>query len=141
MGMILFLIVSVVVNPGDDLTYSIQDIEETLLIVMVIICLGGITLGKLIPRALIQKIKIEADVTEKLKVYISAFILKLAMLEVPTLLAIVFFFIEGNLIYVAIAALMIVIFMFNRPTLYKISNELQLNHQERMTLNNLDSAV
>ena len=56
--------------------------------------------------------------------------MKYAMLEGPCLLAIIAYFLTGNMQFMYMAGLLIIIFIINKPSRDKIATELQLSGQE-----------
>lgn len=66
--------------------------------------------------------------------YQSATIVRLALLEGPSLFGIVGFLLTGNLIFLGISGALIACFIYQRPTRQKIEDDLNLSYEEKAEL-------
>ena len=67
---------------------------------------------------------------EKFAVYRSASIIEWALLEAPVLFCIVCFFLTGNYAFMALAVVLIFLFVLVAPSKTKTLNHLQINEAE-----------
>lgn len=78
---------------------------------------------------------------DKLVDYRIALVLKLAVLEGASLFSTMSYLLTKDLLFLAMTALVVVIFVFQRPTLNNIVSSLQLSSQDKQKLENADSIV
>jgi len=71
----------------------------------------------------------------KLNIYRAALMLYLALCEGAGLFAVIVYFLTGNKLLLAVAAIVLLAMLLKRPEKSKIFNELQLSSQEQMELN------
>lgn len=72
----------------------------------------------------------ELSVTEKLTAYRAASIIRWAMLEAPVLLAIMVFLLTGIFFLWGLIAVMLVLFIYTKPTIAKTAAELDISEAE-----------
>lgn len=70
------------------------------------------------------------SVREKLVAYRAANLIRWAMLETPVLLAIVAFLLTGNINFLIIAGVVLLLFLMTRPTINKAATELNMSREE-----------
>jgi len=78
---------------------------------------------------------------EKLTDYRAALVYRYAFLEAPTFFAIVVFMLTGELMFLGMTLLIILIFLFLKPTPDKAGNDLQLGLKEKQVLADPNSLV
>ncbi|UCS94643.1 hypothetical protein KZP23_06415 [Echinicola marina] len=76
---------------------------------------------------------------DKLTGYITALVLKYAMLEVPAIMAIVAYFVSADILFLGLAGILIIIFLLHKPSQSKTIAELSLSPEERQKV--LDPAA
>ncbi|TFF30449.1 hypothetical protein [Mucilaginibacter psychrotolerans] len=76
-------------------------------------------------------IKDDSTLKQKLLCYQTSLIVRLALLEGPSLFGIVAFFISGQLFFLLISAALVVYFIYIRPTKANIEEVLNLNYEEK----------
>lgn len=77
------------------------------------------------------KIKQNKQLKDKLTGYITALVVKYAMLEVPAITAIVAYFVSADLLFLGLAGIMIIIFLLHKPSQSKTISELSLSPEEK----------
>ena len=102
---------------------------------------AGIIAGRIVGRIMINKIKEDALLKEKLAVYRSASIVKWALLEGPSLFAIVCFIITSDFYFLGVSAMIMVWFVINRPTRDRTILDLGLEMHEKLMLEEPDAIV
>ena len=79
----------------------------------------------------VEKIRINADaVPEKLTAYRATSIIRWAMLEAPTILTIICFLLTGKYSLLIIAAVLLLIFFYTKPTTFKVAQDLSIREEE-----------
>jgi len=71
---------------------------------------------------------------EKMIHYRSGFILRCALLEGPTLMCIIFMFMENNIYFLLLAAILISFQLRTRPSIDQFKNDMQLTSAEKQEL-------
>jgi hypothetical protein len=123
-GQCLFLMVTLSITPNKVISFSTAD---PLIFVAPILALIAIISGPIISSKVLKGAKDKITVREKLSVYQSAFIMRAALLEGTCLFAIVSFMISGNLFYVVVAGVLILIYLTTFPTNDKVVTALGLS--------------
>lgn len=95
------------------------------------IAIAGLYFGSKIYQQRNKKIPSESTLMDKLEVYRGAYILKLAMVEGPSILAIMAYYVTGNLLYLLIALFLMLYFFFLKPTLSTIENDVNFSSNEK----------
>lgn len=82
----------------------------------------------------VQTLKDDAvlSVAEKLQQYSTFSIIKFAMLEAPSLFAVLAFFLTGNIYFIYLAIILIVVFAAQRPTVPLIIHHLSVTREDVM---------
>lgn len=131
-GQILFAAVTFIIpqkladNKGNDV----------LLLIVPIVAVSSFIIGHLLFKKLLSNIKTESPLKAKLLSYQSATLVRLALLEAPSLFAIVSFMLTGKMVYMGIAALIVLYFIYLRPGKQKIEDDLNLDYDEKTQLVN-----
>jgi hypothetical protein len=131
MGQVIFGIVAFYIVSGGQIAENGSQLNDTFRVIVPLMIMGGLTASWYFTRTRIEAMPAKSGLIEKLVQYRTVFIIKLALLEAPSLLAIVAFLLTGNFLYLALAGLVILVFVINRPTKFKIANELKLDQEER----------
>ena len=108
-------------------------------IIVPILVIGGIVASYFIFNTLLKSAKNKSNLKEKLVSYRSAMIVRFALLEGPSLFSIIIVMITGNIMFFIYTLLIIGFFLYYRPTKESITNELELNFEEKSVINNPES--
>lgn len=131
-GPILFLGVCFMLQAGR------QPVEQEMSSPLFFIALGFATIGIIGSRALyasrISKLQALDNTQQKLDGWKTTFIIRAAMIEGPTLLAIVGFFLEEQRVFVFLALVLMFFQALNFPTKSKIQSDLNLSETETKEL-------
>ncbi|HRQ29753.1 MAG TPA: hypothetical protein PLU49_06730 [Saprospiraceae bacterium] len=106
-----------------------------------ILVINGFVVGQLIYKKRLIKLKSLDDLAAKLEGYRGAMIMRLALLEGPSLLTLVLYFLTADLFFIMMAGFIIFIFLFFIPSRDKISRELELSSAEKMKIENPDALI
>lgn len=101
--------------------------------------IGGLTIIGVLMSAQLFSLKIKAlrevkDLQEKLSGYRTALILRYALLEVPSLLAIVGYLLTNNLLLLVFSGLITLLLIIYRPTKERLITDLDLSPSEQALL-------
>ena len=118
-----------------------QEINTAFIYLVPIIAIGGIIGSKLIFKRKLNDCSNKSNLYEKLTEYRSALIIKFAIIEGATFISIISYLLTGDLILLAIAGLLIIVFLTYRPTKEKLFFDLELSHSEKKLLNNPDTEI
>ena len=95
----------------------------------------SIFLGKFLFKKNISEIKKTETLSKKLGSYQTAFIIQAAIAEGVTILAIIIYGQNVNLLFLAVSLVSLLYYLTLKPSKEKIINDLQLNIEERQSLN------
>lgn len=137
MGMILFSGVTYFLNQ-DKLNSNSSAEAEQYLIIVCITAVTGVIASTFVAANLIKNARTESTLWSKLLKYRTALIVKYALIEGPVLFALVIFLITAHLNFLAIAALLIGIFVVNMPTKSRLIKDLQLSPNDVRSLESME---
>jgi len=115
-------------------SFSFDGSADPFIYVSLALTLGGFTTGNILFTKQLQKITPESTLSQKIASYQTAFIIRAALLEAPSLFSIVAYMQSGNLFFLAVCCLIILYFIFIRPTKDKIASDLNLDYNEKAEL-------
>jgi len=116
-------------------TLDLENIDLTYFTVVLLVSLFGVLGGNIIKKNVLEQAKSKSSLREKLGVYQTASLIRYATLEAPALLAIVYYFLTEQFLFLLIAIAIMGFFFSIRPTKSKIAIELLLNREEQMEFN------
>ena len=114
--------------------FNARDTKDVFFFVAPLLAFGGIIAGFFLFKQLITRLTEKADLRSKLTGYQTAFITRAALLEGPSLFNIVAFMLSGNLFYLLISVVLMLILLRSRPTASLIADDLQLGYDDRAEL-------
>ncbi|MCB0503487.1 MAG: hypothetical protein KDD32_12450 [Bacteroidetes bacterium] len=113
------------------LTFNINKDHQLLYVIGIIAVIGGLLVGSILFNQFKKKITSDLSLSQKLEQYKSAFIIRNALFEMGGMINIIFFaFIESNILFLAGAILIILIFFANIPNPNSIISHLSLTRSE-----------
>ncbi|MFO7673943.1 MAG: hypothetical protein R6V74_09575 [Lutibacter sp.] len=137
---LLFIIVIfaayVALNAGDQLFFSYQEDKMFLYMAILISFVGNLS-SKYLYNKLLKQIPSNADLSQKAVKYSTAHIFRVAMLEFPALMCIIFVMESNNSFYFILVGILILMILAVYPTKYKFANEVPLSSKEKSMLENL----
>lgn len=136
-GQIVFAAVAYYLQ-NEELQINTTDI---LLYAMFFIAITGIIASNFIYKQQLNIIAKENSLRAKLAAFQSASIIKYALLEAPSIIAVCFYISYGNLLYLLIAGFLIIYFYFQKPTKDIIINDLSLNNEDQSKFNKHDEII
>jgi hypothetical protein len=137
---LLFIIVIfaayVALNAGDQLFFSYQEDKMFLYMAILISFVGNLS-SKYLYNKLLKQIPANADLSQKAVKYTTAHIFRVAMLEFPALMCIIFVMESSNSFYFILVGILILMILAVYPTKQKFANEVPLSTKEKSMLENL----
>ena len=126
-GQIMFLVISVIINRMIGPMYSGDKSMNTLLFYVVpLLTIGCVVVSMMFYKSKISQVHESDDLDIKLSVYRSANIIRFALLETPSFLAILAYLFSGNWIFLMYMVIIVVFFFVFRPTIENFSKEMKL---------------
>jgi hypothetical protein len=92
-------------------------------------------------KMMVRKINTSVELKEKLPKYQVAVIVRSALLELPGLLAAVAALLTGEMYFLLVSLVVILLFLIVRPTPFRIAEDLNLSAAERILLNDSEAIV
>jgi divalent metal cation (Fe/Co/Zn/Cd) transporter len=123
------------------LNNDIPNLNEILLGAMIFVTLLFVALNIVFYKKRLAIIKGKNNLKEMLADYKNATVIRLAILEFPSIAAIALTMITGNLYFFAFIGVIIALFIFYRPGKEKLKTELELNQTECMLLDDPNAIV
>ena len=106
------------------------ELEKVLQVAALIVTAGGVYAGLTIfKKKLVQVRDMQSD-KEKFSLYRSALIIQWALLEAPSLFCVICFLLTGNYAFLALAVVLIFLFVMAAPSKTKMLTQLQLSESE-----------
>ncbi len=136
----LFALVVLYITASGDIT---PDPDMTLLLRYVLFALlpMGLGAGYFIFKQWMQAIKPTLSLREKLMKYQTAVLIRSGCFEMPGLFGAVAAMITGDISFLLFTAIVIVLFLLLRPTIYTITTDMGLSQKERNLLENPSSPL
>ena len=117
------------------------ELGSVLLVVSVVVAVGGIAASTFIGKAQIKSARQKTNLKDKLNAYKAALLIKLALLEMPTIFVLVCFLLSGNYYMLAFAMAILILFYINRPSVNNLVMDLELNQADRSTVESPNSIL
>jgi hypothetical protein len=136
MGQLILGGVFIFLNLSGQLAIEGADLLEVFQLVVPIVMLGVIYGGEWVRKMRLKTCKEKKELNEKLDEYRTAIIIKYALLEASSLLALIAYLMTSNYLFLSLAGIGLIVFFNNRPSLQKIIDELELNDSEKSLLTN-----
>jgi uncharacterized integral membrane protein len=137
---LLFIIVVfaayVGLNAGEQLFFSYEEDKLFLYLAILISFVGNLS-SKYLFNKLLKQIPADIDLAQKAVKYSTAHIFRVAMLEFPALMCIIFVMESNNSFYFILVGILILMILAVYPTKQKFTNEVPLSTKEKSMLENL----
>lgn len=89
----------------------------------------------------LKKLQEMKDLTAKLAGYRSALVTRYAILEIPSLLSIIGYYLTNNLLLLIFTGLIIILLFIYRPTTERLVADLDLSAEEQAKISNPDTVI
>lgn len=138
-GQILFAVIAYVLQKTN---FVINDpsVLNGLMLAVPVIAFVSIVSGGLLYKKQVSNIRNKYNLSNKLKAYRLTIIIRDALFEFPSLLAITSFMLTGEMLFLALTGSLITLFLYLRPTKERVITDLQLSSEEINLVNN-DSCI
>lgn len=134
-GMLVFAAIAFfLVSTGTMGDSSDTSLTSIMLLLAICAAVGGVFGGNLLYKRTVQQALTKADIKEKLETYKSAAVLKFALIEGPCLFAIIAYMLTGNVQFLYLIALLLIVFLLQKPSKDKMAIDLELNEVEKQML-------
>lgn len=140
-GQFIFLVITFYLTYSGQFTPVDEQLTQTLMYVAPIAIVGGLAASFMVTKSKLAALKEVSSLSEKLTGYRTAMITKYALLEFPCFFSLICYLLTSHYIFPALAGMMIVLFLINKPSPERTADELALSQAERALLNNTDTLV
>lgn len=130
MGMVLFAGIAVFISQTTAGIDTMKENQQLLQVIALGMAAGGYFCATKMYKSKIYAIQSFTNNKEKVDAYRSASILQWALIEAPALFAIVCFLLTANYAFLGLVLLLVLIFMFMKPTREKIMSQTGLTSEE-----------
>jgi hypothetical protein len=141
LGQVFFAIISLFLSLSGLVSFNLEDSKFILIIVTILFAFGAFYGNTYIFKMKLNAINPASSLFDKLNEYRSACILRWAILEGPSFLSIIGYFLTGDLTFIIITSSIIAFFFMNRPNAEKACTELNLEYQDKIRLMDPDSVI
>lgn len=135
MGQVLFGAVAVFLRMSGGFNTDMPELRDVFIYLVPVVIIAAIIAGNTIFKSRLAAAKEKGSLTEKLNDYRAALIVRYALLEGPSLLAIIAYLLTGELLFICIAGMAIIIFFILRPSKERLVKDLDLSTAETNILN------
>jgi len=140
-GQVIFALVIVYLKLTGVSLNNFPEYKQTLLYAFPFIVLAGIYASQAVYKSKLVPIKAKTDLREKMSDFRTACIIRWALLEVPGSLSLIICFLTGDLLFIAVAAIVIGYFLMIRPSIEKTIIDLELDFEDQTKINNPDEII
>jgi len=129
-GLLFFGLLAVFLINSGEFIVELKELKKTFFILVPVFVIGGYLGGRILFKKSMETAGKKESLPEKMADYRSALIVKYALLEGPSMLAIIAYLLTGDLSFIIIAAFIIAIFLTLRPNAGRAISDLNLNNYE-----------
>lgn len=139
-GQLLFVGVAFFLNQQGSIE-PLPELEDIMKIIVPLAAVAAVGGSTFLGRGLLAQIPKDSGLKKKLNQYRSAFIVKMAMHEGVSLLAIVTYMLTGQVLFLAVSGVIIALQMMMTPKPERTIEELGLTGEEKATLQRADGLI
>lgn len=140
-GQALFVIITTGIIESGSLEAIFPELTTILGVVISVFGIYGILASHFFFQNKLKSIRQKDNLKEKMSDYRGALISRYARLEGPSFFAIVSYMLSGNLLFLILTGLILVLFGMIRPSIQKAETDLELNPNEIQLINNPESII
>ncbi len=130
-GQFFFALVIFYITINGSSYYVERDLTNLFLVLIPVVAIGGIYLSLVIYKNRLSEVKSKSALSEKMKNYRIASILRWAIIEFPSFMAIIAYFLTSEVFFLGIVALIIAYFFMIKPSPEKCGVDLDLDYNEK----------
>ena len=139
-GVIIFIVIAYFLH-GSIANGNAETLGNIFQYMVPALAIIGIVAGNILYKKQVNEIKSKDGLAQKLNAYRATFILRDALLEGPALFAIITFLLCGEFIFLAVAILIVLIFVLIKPSKDKIIRDLELSTDEILIMEDDDAII
>lgn len=128
-GQIIFLFIALFLVQSGNVVPN-ENLFLIFFVVDLMIIVPGIVVGPMLYRSFISRVKSGMSLSEKFNLYKQGTIIKLALVEAPTIFSIVAYMLTGSLVFLIIAIGVLVLFFMHKPTIEKFAEDFNISLSE-----------
>lgn len=142
-GQVIFVLVALFLQTTQAIktTALTPEIDSVLRYIIPALAAGSIIAGSFLFRQKTAALKMLPASAEKYNGYRSACILRYAIMEAPSMVAVVVFILSGNYYYLAVSGVVIIAFIIIRPSLTALTRHLQPSIEEQAALESPEAVL
>ncbi len=140
-GQVLFGAVTLYLRLNASETAATPELRQLLMYIVPVAAAAGVFASFQVFKWLLKKAKEKSILPQKIAAYGSAMIVRYAVLEAPSLLGIVAFYLTGDYAFLTISGLIIAFFFIIRPSKEKLIQELKLISSEETLINDPNAII
>ena len=140
-GQISFGVTAFVLDFTGFLDMSFIEQESMLMVAVTVLVFSSLLGSSFLFKTKLNGIRQKESLQAKLAAYRSLLIIKFALLEIPSFFALVCFILTGEVLFIGLAGLVVIAFVFNRPTRFTITKDLELSKKEQEVLDGSTSSI
>lgn len=122
-GFVLFFI-------KEDSFLSLNITDDVFIIIALVIAIGGVVFSRIMNKQGVEKLRMEEDLTTKLKMHTAQSLISYSLIEAPIIFAFIMYFLKGNRLFLIIGGLLIIYFLTLRPNKSAVLGKLNLTFDE-----------
>lgn len=135
-GQVFFALVAYFLLNNYALELAGKDLKDVFIYIVPLFVVGGFAVGNILFKSKLITARIKPSLSEKLLDYRSALLIRYALLEGPSFLAIMVYLLTGYILFLAMAALVIAMFFTITPSIDRAVNDLELTPNDEQTFKN-----
>jgi hypothetical protein len=124
-GQLIFLFISVFLVQSGNISTR-EDLFLILFVIDLMIIVPAIVIGPIFYRSFMNRVNYGMSVSEKLNLFRQGTIIKLALVEAPTIFSILGFLLTASVVFLIIAVGVLILFFFHKPTLEKFAEDFKI---------------
>jgi hypothetical protein len=133
-GQIIFAALAFYLVSSGSFATGKQDLTMVYLVAAIFAVMGGVAGSIIMTNKQLSAIRPLPGLKEKLEKYQAALVVKYALLEGPAFFSIVCYLLTGYYLFLVLVAVVIAVFIDNRPSEAKVIRDLELEGKEREVL-------
>ena len=141
MGQVFFASFVIFLNQTEGPLAADEFLRTVFMIMIPLFFLASFGIGKLVAGKKLKLAKEKAELKAKMEDYRSVNIIRYALLEGTAFFAIITFMLTGEVLLLAFAGMITILFATNYPTKEKLIAELELNREEQAILEDPNAIV
>ncbi len=133
-GQLFFLAISIYLVKFSGSSFGNTGLDGVFIYIIPLFAVSGILGSFIVFKSKLAKVKEKSDLDLKLLEYRSAQIIRWALLEGPSFFTIIAYLLTGQILYLALVAIIIVLFVLTIPNREKVESDLDLSWEEKNQL-------